>query len=519
MRHGTQRHPARVTTMRSSGRRLVAGAAATALGLAGLVALGPAGPAAAALEPTGAGNVCEAPPEIEPFDDVGETDPARDEIECLHNVEITTGVTATTYEPNSPVTRRHMVLFLHRFADVVAANDIDGAIEALPAGDGEVPFTDIGAQDLAFAEVDALADVGVVEGFDDGTFRPNEEVTRRQMAKFLVRIQETLAGADILPTDPPDAFGDDEGDSGEAELDILAAEEVFEGDADGNVNPGDDISRRQMAFVLTRKLQYLHEQGLIDQLFVDGSGGDGDGGVGDGGDGGDGGGGGGDGGGDGGDGAPSLAIAGGPTETTEAGGSDTFTVALSQEPTADVNVQIESDDPGEAVAAPTEITLTQANWNAGVTVVVTGVDDVVDDGDISHPIGLTVDDASSADEFDGASVTVSNTNVDDDESPEFMSATSGSAGQNSITATFSEPVACPSVDLNGDFEVRVDAIERVISSVSCAGTENALVVVNFGGELTAGGEEVELKLLGQVSDAHGNTATLTSHTDTVQGAA
>ena len=67
--------------------------------------------------------------------------------------------------------------------------------------------------------------------------------------------------------------------------------------------------------------------------------------------------------------------------TTETGGSGTFTVVLTTEPTADVTIGLTSDDVTEGTVAPASLTFTAANWNTPQTVTVTGVDDVVDDGD------------------------------------------------------------------------------------------------------------------------------------------
>ncbi len=89
------------------------------------------------------------------------------------------------------------------------------------------------------------------------------------MAKFLVRLQTYVTGAASVPTASKDYFTDDNGDSGEGDLNILAEEGVFLGDGAGNVNPGANITRRQMANVLVRKFQVMFENGDIHNLFVE----------------------------------------------------------------------------------------------------------------------------------------------------------------------------------------------------------------------------------------------------------
>jgi len=48
-------------------------------------------------------------------------------------------------------------------------------------------FSDVGTGYWAFQAIEALADSGITTGYADGTFRPENTVTRAQMATFLAR--------------------------------------------------------------------------------------------------------------------------------------------------------------------------------------------------------------------------------------------------------------------------------------------------------------------------------------------
>lgn len=100
--------------------------------------------------------------------------------------------------------------------------------------------------------------------------------------------------------------------------------------------------------------------------------------------------------------------------TSELATSDTFTVVLDSEPTADVTMTVASSELTEGTVAPSSLTFTAADWNAAQPVTVTGVDDDIDDGDRSFTV--LVNAATSADpKYDGldaADVTVINTNND-----------------------------------------------------------------------------------------------------------
>lgn len=66
--------------------------------------------------------------------------------------------------------------------------------------------------------------------------------------------------------------------------------------------------------------------------------------------------------------------------TSEAGGSATFTVTLTSQPTSDVTLTISSSDATEGTVAPGAVVITPAEWNVPHTVTVTGMDDALFDG-------------------------------------------------------------------------------------------------------------------------------------------
>ncbi|MEZ6129925.1 MAG: hypothetical protein R3C59_14680 [Planctomycetaceae bacterium] len=73
-------------------------------------------------------------------------------------------------------------------------------------------------------------------------------------------------------------------------------------------------------------------------------------------------------------------------DTTESGGTATFTVVLNSEPTADVSIGLSSSDTTEGTVTATPLTFTPLNWNQARAVTVSGQNDDVDDGDITYNI-------------------------------------------------------------------------------------------------------------------------------------
>ena len=101
--------------------------------------------------------------------------------------------------------------------------------------------------------------------------------------------------------------------------------------------------------------------------------------------------------------------------TSEAGGMASFTVSLNSLPTDDVTIDLTSSNAAEGTVNPTTLTFTTSNWTQPQTVMITGVDDVVLDGNVDYSIAcaVTSNDAEYA-AIIPTDVTVTNT---DDEIP------------------------------------------------------------------------------------------------------
>lgn len=100
--------------------------------------------------------------------------------------------------------------------------------------------------------------------------------------------------------------------------------------------------------------------------------------------------------------------------TSEAGGSDTFSVVLTSQPIADVTIPLSTTNAVEGAPTTLSVTFTPANWDTPQTVTVQGHDDAIDDGDAMYQITTAA--AVSADPvYSGrASSDVTVTNTDDD---------------------------------------------------------------------------------------------------------
>jgi hypothetical protein len=111
-----------------------------------------------------------------------------------------------------------------------------------------------------------------------------------------------------------------------------------------------------------------------------------------------------------------ITESGGSTRVTEAGGTDSVTVVLTSPPVSNVVLTTTSANAAQATVTPGSLTFTPASWNVAQRFVVTGVDDTVDDGDVTTTVTVSVDDAASDDRYDPLpDRTVTVTTVDNDD--------------------------------------------------------------------------------------------------------
>lgn len=159
---------------------------------------------------------------------------------------VTSGVSETTFAPDTPVTRAQLVQVLYHLA---GDPDMTGVT---------TPFTDL-TSDWYQAAVAWAYETGVVDGTSPTTFSPSRPVTREQAAVLLMRYAARLPG--FAGSDAPadlSAFADGGSVSGWARAGMADAVALglFGGtqDTGGRVwlRPGESATRAEIAAVLAR---------------------------------------------------------------------------------------------------------------------------------------------------------------------------------------------------------------------------------------------------------------------------
>lgn len=104
----------------------------------------------------------------------------------------------------------------------------------------------------------------------------------------------------------------------------------------------------------------------------------------------------------------------GNTDTSEAGGETTFTIELEASPQSPVSIALSSNDITEGVVSPAVVLFDSENWNLAQTVTVTGVEDYIDDGDVSYAV-VTAAAVSGGSDYAGLNTDdIFLLNIDDD---------------------------------------------------------------------------------------------------------
>jgi hypothetical protein len=177
-----------------------------------------------------------------PFADVPTSSGFWTYIQGLYQAEITGGCAIGSYCPLNNVTRAQMAVFLEK--------GMNGALFTPPACVTPT-FGDVPCSNPFAIWINQLAADGITGGCGGGNYCPGNNVTREQMAIFLLRSRH---GSGYTP--PPcvtPTFGDVPCSSGFAAwINQLAAEGITGGCGGGNYCPTNPVTREQMAIFLGR---------------------------------------------------------------------------------------------------------------------------------------------------------------------------------------------------------------------------------------------------------------------------
>ena len=119
-----------------------------------------------------------------PFLDVSSADWFQEDVRFVWRMGWMEGMENGDFAPNQTLTRAQLMQILYNQA---------GCPEV--AGQGE--FSDVAEISWYFEAVQWGAQQGVTQGYEDGSFRPNEPISRQQLAVMLYRFHQGAEGGSL----------------------------------------------------------------------------------------------------------------------------------------------------------------------------------------------------------------------------------------------------------------------------------------------------------------------------------
>lgn len=167
---------------------------------------------------------------------------ARADIEQLASKLLVKGVTDSEFAPDRDITRAEFAALLVR------------ALGLAPR-DGGVSFSDVSAIDWFASAAATAAAAGLIEGYEDGTFRPNQAISRQELAVLAARAfsfasaeQAGGAASALKSFADADAISDWARDAAA----LAVGEGLMNGVSDSSFAPQEQSSRAQAAVMLKR---------------------------------------------------------------------------------------------------------------------------------------------------------------------------------------------------------------------------------------------------------------------------
>ena len=179
-----------------------------------------------------------------PFTDVVSTDWYYDAVAYAYENDLMNGISSTQFNPNGTTTRGMIATILYR---------LEGEPEA-PACD----FTDVAAGQYYTDAIAWAAENHLVNGYGDGTFGPNDNITREQMSALLYRYAE-FKSYDLTASGDLSGYTDASqiSDYAVTAMQWATAEGLVNGMGDGTLAPRGNSTRAQIATILMRFLENI----------------------------------------------------------------------------------------------------------------------------------------------------------------------------------------------------------------------------------------------------------------------
>ena len=181
-----------------------------------------------------------------PFRDVAPGAWYEEAVRYVYEAGLMQGVSSSAFSPGRTTTRGQIAAILYR---------LSGSPRA-----GTPPFADVAPDSYCAGAVAWAEKNGIVQGFEDGTFRPEGRITRQQLAAILFRYMEHR-GADTAGRADLSRFSDSAAvaDYAREAMAWAVSAGLLQGRSGGTLDPSGSATRAQTAVILQRLGALLEE--------------------------------------------------------------------------------------------------------------------------------------------------------------------------------------------------------------------------------------------------------------------
>lgn len=184
------------------------------------------------------------------FSDLDEAHWAYGSVIKLSQAGIISGYPDGTFRPEGFITRAELV----KITNMVYSYTVTG---------DELSFSDISASDWFYGNVLTAKAAGYIDGYPDGTFRPNDNITRQELCKIIDSINSLVE----LPLDS--AIADEVSPWAEGFVRRVVSNRIMTVDGNGNFRAVEKATRAEVCDALAK---FLIEEPVVEEPVSGGSG-------------------------------------------------------------------------------------------------------------------------------------------------------------------------------------------------------------------------------------------------------
>lgn len=180
-------------------------------------------------------------------------DGKKPELNKSEHVAYVTGYQDGTIRPNNSITREEIAQIFYRLLSEDTLKEYETTTNS---------FSDVSASDWSNTAISTLANAGILEGDLNGKFNPKSKVTRAQLATILVRFDSVQSTSGVT-------FNDVSGHWAKDSIETAANKDWVNGYNDGSFKPDNSVTRAEAMKMINKAMGYsATEKDITDDMKV-----------------------------------------------------------------------------------------------------------------------------------------------------------------------------------------------------------------------------------------------------------